>query len=208
MKKTIFILVMLFAFAAGLEAQNNLDQAKEATSAFLKSLLSTVTADNYKMFGLGSAEEVSQLEAGQAFVSNIIPLDRLKKYDGGDVTALITDVNRVSCTVINRQTQKTVGIVDLEKEKGSYVVKGFANPDLSSALGRTNMELFKQNFSLVRVPSLNIYFGSFAGADNKVMFVSLQNNSNLKTEIGEIRPPEEFLKRLVPMANAYNGLPW
>ncbi len=209
MKKTIFIILITLALTAGLEAQNRMDQAKQETSTFLKSLSATVNANNYKMFGLKSPEEVGQLEAGQAFVSSIIPLDRLKKYEGGDVKSLITNVNRASCTVINRQTQQTVGIVDLELEKERYVVKGFASTDLASALGRINKDLYKQNFSVVRIPALNTYFGSFTDAtDNKIKFVSLQNSSYLGTEIGDIRPAEDFLKRLVPMANDYNGLPW
>lgn len=209
MKKAIFIIIMTLAITAGLEAQNRLDQAKQETSSFLKSLSETVNADNYKMFGLSSPEDVGQLEAGQAFVSNIIPLDRLKKYEGGEVKPLITNVNRVSCTVINRQTQQPAGIVDLELEKERYVVKGFSNTDISLALGQINKELFKQNFSIVRIPALNTYFGSFTDvADNKMKFVSLQNNPNLDAKIGEIRPAEEYLKMLVPLANEYNGLPW
>jgi hypothetical protein len=209
MKKTIFIILMTLAFTAGLEAQNrNLEQAKQETSTFLKSLTATVNADNYKMFGFSSFKDVGQAEAGQVFATNIIPLDRLKKYEGGDAKSLITNVNRASCTVINRETQQTIGIVDLELEKDSYVVKGFSSSDMSSALGRINKELFKQNFSIVWVPALNTYFGSFTDQDKRMMFVSLQNNPNLKTEIGEIRPAEDFLKRLVPMAIEYNGLPW
>lgn len=208
MKKTIFIILMAMAFTAGLEAQNKMDQAKQETSSFLKSLSATVTAENYKMFGLSSPEDVGQLEPGQAFTSSIIPLDKLKKYEGGDVKSLITDVNRASCTVINRQTQQTVGLVDLEFEKERYVVKGFSSSDIASALGRINKELFKQNFSIVRVPALNTYFGSFSDADNKMKFVSLQNNQLLDAKIGDIRPAEDFLRQLVPMANEYNGLPW
>jgi len=208
MKKNIFILLMTLLITAGIEAQNNPEQAKQETSIFLKSLATTVTADNFKMFGLSSPQEVSQMEAGQVFVTNIIPLDQLRKYNGGDIKSLLTNVNRVSCIIFNRQTQQTIGIVDLELEKERYVVKGFASSDLSLALGRINKELFKQNFSIVRIPSLNVYFGSFTDTDNKPKFVSLQNNPVLKTEIGEIRPAEEFLKRLVPLANEYNGLPW
>lgn len=208
MKRTIFIILMTLAFTAGLEAQNRMDQAKQETSAFLKSLSETVNAENYKMFGLSSAEDVGQLEAGQAFTSSIIPLDKLKKYEGGDVKSLLTNVNRASCIVINRQTQQNAGLVDLELEKERYVVKGFSSSDISSALGRINKELFKQNFSIVRVPALNTVFGSFTDADNKMKFVSLQNNLMLDTKIGDIQPAEDFLKRLVPMANEYNGLPW
>ena len=208
MKKNIIIILITLSFSVGLEAQTNMDQAKQETSAFLKSLTATVNADNYKMFGLMSPEDVGQLEAGQVFVYSIIPLDRLKKYEGGDAKSLITNVNRASCTVINRQTQQTVGIVDLELEKERYVVKGFASTDISSALGRIDKELFKQNFSIVRIPALNTYFGSFTDADNQMKFVSLQNMKELDTKIGDIRPAEDFLKRLVPMANEYNGLPW
>jgi len=208
MKKTIFIIFMTLAFTAGLEAQNNLDQAKQETSTFLKSLSATVNADNYKMFGLKSPEDIGQMEAGQVFVSNIIPLDKLRKYEGGDVKPLITNVNRATCTVINRQTQQTIGSVDLELEKERYVVKGFSSSDVSSALGQINKELLKQNFSIVWIPALNTYFGSFTDADKQLKFVSLQNNQSLDTKIGEVRPAESFLKILVPMANEYNGLPW
>ena len=207
MKKFILI-IMTLVITAGLEAQNNLEQARQAADTFLKSLTSTVTTDNYKMFGLSSLQEVNQLQADQVFISNIIPLDRLKKYTGGDVTPLLTNVNRASCIIIDRQTQQIVGIVDLERQKESYIVKGFSSSDLSAALGRINKELFKQKFSLVRVPALNVFFGSFTDTNNQMKYVSLQNNSNLQTEIGEIRPAEDFVKRLVPMANAYNGLPW
>ncbi len=208
MRKSIFILFIAMAVTTGLEAQNNLDQARQEAGTFIKSLATSITADNFKMFGLNSMEEVSQLEADQAFASSIIPLDRLKKYDGGGDKNLLTNVNRVSCTVINRQTQQTVGIVDLEREKERYVVKGFTSSDLSVALGKINKELLKQNFSIVRVPALNVYFGSFTDSDNQSKYISLQNNPNLRTEIGEIRPAEDFLKRLVPLANEYNGLPW
>jgi hypothetical protein len=208
MKKTIIIIAMTLIFAAGLEAQNNLDQAKQETATFLKSLTATVNAENYKMFGLSSAEDIGQMEAGQAFNTSIIPLDRLKKYEGGDVKSLITNTNRVSCTVYNRQTQKTIGIVELEREKETYVVKGFSSTEISSALGQINKEILKQNFSIVRVPALNTYFGSFTDSDSKMKFVSLQNNQMIDARIGDIQPPEIFLKRLVPMANQYNGLPW
>jgi hypothetical protein len=209
MKKTIFIILMTLAFTAGLEAQNNLDQAKQETSTFLKSFSATVNADNYKMFGLKSPEDIGQMEAGQVFVSNIIPLDKLKKYEGGDVKPLITNVNRAICTVINRQTRQTVGSVDLELEKERYVVKGFSGSDISAALGQVNQELLKQNFSIVWIPALNTYFGSFTdAADRQLKFVSLQNNQSLDAKIGDVRPAESFLKRLVPMANEYNGLPW
>lgn len=199
---------MTLAFTAGLEAQSRLDQAKQETSAFLKSLSETVNAENYKLFGLGSAEDVGQLEAGQVFASSIIPLDKLKKYEGGDVKSLLTNVNRASCTVINRQTQQNAGLVDLELEKERWVVKGFASSDISSALGRINKDLFKQNFSIVRIPALNTYFGSFTDTDNKLKFVSLQNNQMIDTKIGDIQLAEDFLKKLVPIANEYNGLPW
>jgi hypothetical protein len=209
MKKTLFVILMTLAFTAGLEAQNILDQAKQETNTFLKSLTATVNAENYKMFGLKSPEDVGQMEAGQVFVTNIIPLDKLKKYEGGDVKPLITNVNRATCTVINRQTQRALGSVDLELEKERYVVKGFSSSDISSALGQINKELFKQNFSIVWVPALNTYFGSFTdAADRQLKFVSLQNNQSIDTRIGDIQPAESFLKRLVPIANAYNGLPW
>jgi hypothetical protein len=206
MKKIIFALLTLL-MTYSLEAQNQLDQARQETSNFIKSLSTSITADNYKMFGLKSPEDAGQMEAGQVFNSLLVPLNQLKKYDGGDVKPLLTNVNRVSCTIINRQTQQTIGIVDLELQKGLYVAKGYSTSDISTALGRINQELFNKNFSIVRVPALNVYFGSFTD-ENQMKFVSLQNNSNLHTEIGEIRPADEFLKRLVPMANEYNGLPW
>jgi hypothetical protein len=208
MKKTIFIL-LAFVLAQSLNAQNNLELAKQETAAFLKTLSSGVNASNIGLFHLKSVEEIAFLQADQAFPSYIIPLDLLKKYEGGDVKALITNINRVVCTVINIQTKQTVGTVDLELIKERYVVKGYTGSDISTALGRINKEYFRQNFSLVRVPALNFYFGSFTdNTDNQMKFVSLQNDANLRTEIGETKPAAELLKRIVPMANVYNGLPW
>jgi hypothetical protein len=207
MKKAILI-ILAFIYAYSLDAQNNMEMAKQEVNTFLNSLATNVGTDNYKMFGLKSPEEAKQLQADQVFSSTIITLDRLKKYEGTDAKDLVTNIDRFVCTVINRQTQQTVGIVDLEYQKERYMVKGYASSDVSAALGRIDKQLLKQNFSLVRVPALNVYFGSFTGADNQMKFVSLQNNPTLRTEIGEIRPAAEFLKHLVPLANQYNGLPW
>jgi len=207
MKKAILI-ILAFIYANSLDAQNNMEMAKQEVNTFLNSLATNVGTDNYKMFGLKSPEEAKQLQADQVFSSTIIALDRLKKYEGTDAKDLVTNIDRFVCTVINRQTQQTVGIVDLEYQKERYMVKGYASSDVSAALGRIDKQLLKQNFSLVRVPALNVYFGSFTGADNQMKFVSLQNNPTLRTEIGEIRPAAEFLKQLVPLANQYNGLPW
>jgi len=207
MKKAILI-ILAFIYAYNLDAQNNMEMAKQEAITFLNSLATSVNTDNYKMFGLKSPEEAKQLQADQVFSSSIIALDRLKKYEGTDAKDLITNVDRFVCTVISRQTQQTVGIVDLEYQKEHYMVKGYASSDVSAALGRIDKQLFKENFSLVRVPALNVYFGSFTDADNQMKFVSLQNNPTLRTEIGEIRPAAEFLKQLVPLANQYNGLPW
>ena len=207
MKKAILI-ILAFFYAYSLDAQNNMEMAKQEVNTFLNSLATNVGTDNYKMFGLKSPEEAKQLQADQVFSSTIIALDRLKKYEGTDAKDLVTNIDRFVCTVINRQTQQTVGIVDLEYQKERYLVKGYASSDVSAALGKIDKQLFKQNFSLVRVPALNVYFGSFTGADNQMKFVSLQSNPTLRTEIGEIRPAAEFLKQLVPLANQYNGLPW
>lgn len=207
MKKRILIILAII-YAYNLEAQNNIELAKQEVNTFLNSLANNVNADNYKMFGLKSPEEIKQLQADQVFSSAVITLDRLKKYEGTDVKDLITNVDRFVCTVINRQTQQTVGIVDIEYQKERYLVKGFASSEVSTALGRIDKQFFKQNFSVVRVPALNVYFGSFTGADKQMKFISLQNNPTLRTEIGEIRPAAEFLKQLVPLANEYNGLPW
>jgi hypothetical protein len=207
MKKAILI-ILAFINAYSLDAQNNIELAKQEAITFLNSLATNVNTDNYKMFGLKSPEEAKQLQADQVFSSTIIALDRLKKYEGTDAKDLIANVDRFVCTVIDRQTQQIVGIVDLEYQKERYLVKGYTSSDVSSALGRIDKQLFKQNFSLVRVPALNVYFGSFTSADNQMKFVSLQNNPTLHSEIGEIRPAAEFLKQLVPLANQYNGLPW
>ena len=207
MKKSI-IIILAMAISIGLAAQNNLEQGKQEAGTFLKSLVKSVNAGNYKMFGLRSAEEAALLEPDQVFVTNIIPLDLLRKYEGGEVRPLIMNVNRASCTVINSRSGQPSGLVELELEKGKYVVKGYSASELSDALGKINKEYFRMNFSIVRVPALNLYFGSFGDSEKQLQFVSLQNNPNLKTEIGEVMPASEFLKRIVPMANEYNGLPW
>lgn len=207
MKKAI-ILILAIALSSGLNAQRNTELAKQAAGSFLASLAKNVTADNFKMFGLRSADEARLLVPGQVFAMTIIGLDDLKKYNGGEVGPLLTNIDRFLCTAINQRTQQTAGILDLEYQKEKYVVKGFSSSDLSEALGRIDKQLLTRNFSIVRVPALNTYFGSFTDTDNQLKFVSLQNNPNLNAEIGTIRPAAEFLKRLVPLANEYNGLPW
>lgn len=207
MKKAI-ILILAIALSSGLNAQRNTELAKQAAGSFLTSLAKNVTADNFKMFGLTSPDEAKLLVPGQVFASQVIGLEDIRKYNGGEVKPLLTNVDRFLCTAINQRTQQTVGVVELEYQKENYVVKGFSSSDLSNALGRIDKQLFTKNFSIVRVPALNTYFGSFTDTDNQLKFVSLQNNPTLNAEVGTVRPAADFLKLLVPVANEYNGLPW
>lgn len=208
MKKLIAV-ITAFAFIYAVNAQVMNDQGKKATDMFLKSLKQTVTKDNYKMFGFESFEDVSVLSSGQVYPSMIITLESLKKYDGvSDVKPLLTDIKRSVCTVVNGRTQQTIAMVDLEQQKESFVVKGFANSDIAKAIGRIDKNLLSKNLSIVRIPALNMYFGAFTDPSNKIQFVSLQNNATLHTEIGEVKEASLFLKDILPMANAYNGLPW
>ena len=208
MKKFIGI-IAAFALLINVNAQIMNDQGKKATDTFLKSFKETITKENYKMFGFESFEDVSVLSAGHVYSSMIITLENLKKYDGtSDVKLILTNVKRSVCTVVNSRTQRTIAMVDLEQQKENFVVKGFANSDIAKAFDKVDKNLLNQNMSIVRIPALNIFFGSFTDATNKMQFVSLQNNSMLHTEIGEVREASLFLKDLVPQANAYNGLPW
>lgn len=206
--KNAIIFVLAIALSSGLSAQRNTELAKQTAGNFLTSLAKNANADNFKMFGLNSPEEARLLIPGQVFATQIIALDDLKKYRGGEVGPLLINVDRFICTAINQRTQKTAGIIDLEYQKEKYFVKGFSSSDLSDALGRIDRQLLSRNFSIVRVPALNTYFGAFTDTDNQLKFVSLQNNPALNAEVGSIRPAAEFLKQLVPLATEYNGLPW
>lgn len=207
MKKAI-ILILAMALSSGLNAQRNTELAKQVAGNFLTSLAKNANADNFRMFGLRSPDEAKLLVPGQVFASKIIGLEDLRKYNGGEIGSLLTNVDRFLCTAINQRTQRIAGIVDLEYQQEKYIVKGFSSSDLSDALGRIDKQLFSKNFSIVRIPALNTYFGSFTDTDNRLKFVCLQNNPNLNADVGTIRPAAEFLKMLVPLANEYNGLPW
>ena len=207
MKKTILLLLAVF-LAVNLQAQDNMKAAQQAVATFLRSFAGTVSEDNYKMFGLRSPAEAKQLQAGQVFSVKIIKLDDLKRYEGGEVSRLLSDVGRFICTIRNQETQQTTGIADLEYQKESFVVKGYSGSEIAKAFDRVDKRVLDQNFSVVRIPALNVYFGAFSDADNQLNFVSLQDSPTLQTEVGDTRPAAEFVKLLVPLANNYNGLPW
>jgi hypothetical protein len=207
--KKIFILLLTSAFVITLNAQDMNDQAKKETTAFLQSMKSTVNKDNYKMFGFESFEDMGSLSADRVYPTMIIRLDNLKKYDGvSDVKPLLTDVNRYVCTIRNNRSQQTVAMVDIERTNEKIVVKGFSNSDIGKALDKIDKNLLKEKLSIVRIPALNFYFASFTDANNKVQFINLQKNTSLKAELGEVREASKYLMELVPIADAYNGLPW
>lgn len=207
--KKIFVLLLTAAFVINLNAQDMNDQAKKETETFLQSMKSTVNKDNYKMFGFESFEDMGALSADRVYPTMIVRLDNLKKYDGvSDVKPLLTDVNKYICTVRNNRTQQTIAMVDIERTNDKFMVKGFSNSDIAKTLDKIDKNLMKEKLSIVRIPALNFYFASFTDPSNKVQFINLQKSASLKAELGEVREASKYLMELVPIADAYNGLPW
>ena len=59
---------------------------------------------------------------------------------------------------------------------------------------------------MVRVLALNMYFLA-KRVENRLFLTPIMEDPRLKLPIGEAVPAEIVLEQLVPIANAYNGLP-
>ena len=178
--------------------------AQQAASNALATLQKLVTEQNYKALGFTSPDEVKSATLAQPLAQYNIGLDRLKSYQAGqDANALLTSSSETIYPVtVGGQVRSSVTVV--KKETG-YTTASFGNATIVKGLTLYRGANAPDGFA-VRIPAFGMYFlGS--RAENRLMLTPISEDSRLPFRTGVAVPAEDVLKAIIPLAQAYNGLP-
>jgi hypothetical protein len=178
--------------------------AQQAASNALATLQKLVTQQNYKALGFASPDEVKSATLAPPLTLYNIGLDRLKSYKAGqDANALLTASSETIYPVtVGGQVRSSVTVV--KKETG-YTTASFGNADIVKALSRYRGANTPGAFA-VRIPAFSMYFLGNR-VENRLMLTPISEDSRLSFRIGVAVPAEDVLKAIIPLAQAYNGLP-
>jgi hypothetical protein len=91
------------------------------------------------------------------------------------------------------------------KKESGYTTASFGNAEIVKGLSRYRGENAANAFA-VRVPALSLYFLGNR-TENRLMLTPVAEDARLPFRVGVAVPAEEVLKVIVPLAQAYNGLP-
>jgi hypothetical protein len=178
--------------------------AQQAAANALATLKKLVTGQNYKALGFSSPDEVKSATLASPLPVYNIALDRLKGYrPGQDENALLTASSETIYPVTaDGQVRSSVTMV--KKETG-YTTASFGNAAIVKALSRYRGANTPDAFA-VRIPAFSMYFlGNRVG--NRLTLTPVSEDSRLPFRVGVAVPAGEVLKAIVPLAQAYNGLP-
>lgn len=174
----------------------------------LKSFQKTINQDNYKLFGLKSLDEISNLRLGDSPIDvYLVRLDSLRKFQDGDGKNLLININQIIYPVYSNNN--IVSSIKLVYDKKNWAVESFGDREIvqyyQDALKKVNTSTIKKTY-LIKIPSLNIFLFT---AENNTINVDLLGNQ----QIGELKPNvtttlQDALIKIKPIANTYNGLPW
>jgi hypothetical protein len=188
----------------GENAPAPVSDVQQAASNALVTLQKLVTEQNYKTLGFSSLDEVKTAALAAPFPLFNIGLDRLKTYQAGqDSNGLLTPSSETIYPVTaGGQVRSSVTVV--KKETG-YTTAGFGNAEIVKGLSQYRSENVANAFA-VRVPALSLYFLGNR-IENRLMLTPVATDARLPFRAGVAVPAEEVLKVIVPLAQAYNGLP-
>jgi hypothetical protein len=197
------LLCMMACQKSGEPAKPPSSQPQEAATNGLGVLQKLVTEQNFRGLGFDSADQVKQAQLGEPFAVYDVGLDQLKQYKTGtDPNSLLTKSSRqIYPVTVGGEVKSSITIT--HKEDG-YLATSFGNADIVKSLSR-----YRQTGSgdfVIRVPAFDMYYLG-RRADNKLLMVPIIDDSRLKLKPGEPVSADSVLEQLVPLANAYNGLP-
>ena len=163
-----------------------------------------VTAQNAKSLGFDSVDEVRSAQLAPPLAVRNVGLDQLKAYKpGGDPAALLTETSEtVYLVTVNGAVKSSIGVI---KKDGGFVPSSFGNADVAKLLGRYRNGQGADEF-IVRVPALLL---TFVGqrTDKGILLTPIVAEPRAELAAGQALPADVVFARLVPIAQAYNGLP-
>ncbi len=177
-------------------------QPQEAASSAIRTFQQLVTEQNYRSLGFESVAEVRSAALGEPLALYTIGLDQLKAYrQGTDVNSLLSlSADALYPVTANGQVRSSVTVTKVES---GYRASSFGNAEVIKALSKYREAA---TAFAVRVPALNLYYLG-QRVENKLLLTPVADDSRLKLSPGKAVPAEDVVNQLVPIANAYNGLP-
>jgi hypothetical protein len=200
---------LIFVFAVGCRQEQQatapppaVTQPQEAASSAIRTFQQLVTEQNYRSLGFESVDEVQSAALGQPLALYTIGLEQLKAYrQGTDANSLLTpSADTLYPVTANGQVRSSVTVTKVE---GGYRASSFGNSEVVKALSKYREAA---TAFAVRLPALNLYYLA-QRVENKLLLTPVADDSRLKLPAGKAVPAEEVVNQLVPIANAYNGLP-
>ena len=180
-------------------------QPQEAATTAIGVLQKMVTEKNFRALGFDSADQVKQAQLGEPLAIYDVGLDQLKTYKTGtDPNTLLVQSSRTLYPVtVDGQVKSSVTIS--HKESG-YQASSFGNAEIIKSLSRYRQAQTASGDFVVRIPAFNMYYLA-RRVEKRLVLVPIIDDPRLKLKPGEAVSAETVLDQLVPLANAYNGLP-
>jgi hypothetical protein len=218
MKVFLSMFVSLIAAAGALaqgnfeaDAQHKESETKDVATQALATFQKIGKQANFKAMGFESADEMTNATLGQPLSVYMVELGDLRVYRAAsDPTKLLKPIDKVIYPV-NVKDEVRSSIV-LQKSKEGWKASDFGGANFARLVTRARDESAKATglpttgYFVVQVPSLNAYFLGYRQND-KLMLVSLADDSALNLRAGTPLPAEQVFGDLVPFAQKYNGLP-
>jgi hypothetical protein len=189
---------------SGADAPAPTGDAQQAASNALATFQTLVNELNYKGLGFASLDEVKSATLAPPLVLYNIGLDRLKNYQPGqDPNTLLTDSSETIYPVSAAgQVESSVTVV--KKETG-YTTASFGHAAIVKDLSRYRHTNQPSEFA-VRIPALSMYFLGNR-VEHRLMLTPVSMDSRLPFRAGAAVPAENVITAILPLAQAYNGLP-
>lgn len=180
-------------------------QPQEAATSAIGVLQKLVTTQNFKSLGFDSADQVKQAQLGQPLAVFDMGLDQVKAYKTGTDpnTLLVQSARTIYPVTVDGQVKSSITIT--HKESG-YQPSSFGNAEIIKSLSRYRLNQAEGSDFVVRVPAFNMYYLGRRVA-NRLLLIPIIDDPRLKLKPGEAVDADIVLEQLVPLANAYNGLP-
>ena len=199
------LLLLMVACRGGETPKPPSSQPQQAATDALGVLQKLVNDQNYRAMGFDSVDEVKQAQLGQPLATFNIGLDQLKGYQtGANANSVLNPEFRNDLPGHGEWSSEVLS------HRGPESTRVYAL-QLRECRNRQGLSRYRTgdnaaNDFVVRVPALNMYFLA-KRVENRLFLTPIVDDPRLKLKVGEEVPAEIVLEQLVPIANAYNGLP-
>ena len=172
-KQGMLVAAALLAFATAspvfAKPHKTADEAAKDTLGELPAL-----GDGLKTIGIGSADEAKKSGLDTAFRVYMVRLDRLGAYDGSQPeSSLLTDLEQALYPVVVAGNVRAV--LGVHKRTEGWETHEISSPQIASLLvdvragAASATKKAASSFTVVRIPSLHLWFVGEQGADGLIL---------------------------------------